>query len=79
MGGDALLGQQTCLHSDLDITIESKDLELLSKILKSRGYREMPRDDSSSWNFLVADAIGHEVDIHVIDFVAHGHGIYGPK
>ena len=39
----------------------------------------MPRDDSSSWNFVVADAFGHEVDIHVIDFDAHGHGIYGPK
>jgi len=78
-GVDALLGQQTRLHSDLDIIIESKHLELLSKILKSRGYKEIPRDDSSSWNFVVADAFGHEVDIHVVDFDVHGHGIYGPK
>jgi len=78
-GVDALLGQQTRLHSDLDIIIESRHLELLSKILKSRGYKEIPRDDSSSWNFILADAFGHEVDIHVVDFDVHGHGIYGPK
>lgn len=77
-GVDALLGEQTRQHSDLDIVIQRHDLPAMRALLASRGYRDMPRDDTRPWNFVLGDAHGREVDIHVIVFDAEGNGIYGP-
>lgn len=36
---DALLGEQTRQHNDLDIAVESKDLEKTREVLASHGYQ----------------------------------------
>jgi lincosamide nucleotidyltransferase A/C/D/E len=45
---DALLGEQTRLHQDLDIALPCKYVPKLRELLEGRGYREVTRDDSWS-------------------------------
>lgn len=77
-GVDALLGNQTRLHSDVDIIVQNKDIFKLCEFLKTKGYREIKRDDTSEWNFVLADHEKREIDVHVITFDDKGNGIYGP-
>jgi lincosamide nucleotidyltransferase A/C/D/E len=77
-GVDALLGEQTRAHKDLDIVIQEKDLEKFCTFLAMRGYKDIPQDDSCDWNFVLGDNHGHKMDIHVVNFDAQGNGIYGP-
>lgn len=78
-GVDALLGKQTRLHSDLDIVVEEKDINKLRKILEKEGYKDIPRDDTSAWNFILGDQRGHLIDIHVFTHDSKGNGLYGDK
>lgn len=78
-GVDSLLGRQTREHGDVDIVVQKKDLQKLREVLERKGYRDVPRDDTSDWNFVLGDESGHLIDIHVISFNTNGDGIYGPK
>ena len=75
---DALLGKETRPHKDLDIAIQQKDVPAMRELLEAREYREVPRDDTSPWNFVLGDYEGREVDVHVIVFDVDGNGLYGP-
>ncbi len=77
-GVDALLGEQTRPHGDLDIVIEQNDVPKLRELLERRGYTDVERDDTSPWNFVLGDDDGREVDVHAIVFDAEGNGLYGP-
>ena len=77
-GVDALLGEQTRPHNDLDITIQQRDVAKLCGLLQSRGYREIKLEEARPWNFVLADADGREIDFHVIVIDDKGDGIYGP-
>jgi lincosamide nucleotidyltransferase A/C/D/E len=78
-GVGALLGEQTRPHADLDIVIQQKDLQMVVELLNGRGYKNIERDDTSSWNFVLGDGKGREIDFHVIVFDDKGYGIYGPS
>jgi len=77
-GVDALLGEQTRSHSDLDIAIEQKDVAVLRRFLEERGYREIKLEIARPWNFVLGDASGREIDVHVIVVDEKGDGLYGP-
>lgn len=77
-GVDALLGEQTRPHGDLDIVIQQKDIPQLRQLLESQGYGDIARDDTSPWNFVLGDGNGHEVDVHAVVFDSEGNGLYGP-
>ena len=53
-GVDALLGEQTRAHGDLDIVIRQEDVAKLRELLEARGYRAVERDGNSPWNFVLA-------------------------
>ncbi len=76
-GVDALLGRQTRSHNDLDIALQHKDVPALRQLLKTRGYKEIPRDDTSEYNFVMSDDRGHEIDIHSYTFDENGNNIFG--
>jgi len=78
MGVDALLGEQTRAHGDLDIAIEQKDVAVLRRFLEERGYREIKLEIARPWNFVLGDASGREIDVHVIVVDEKGDGLYGP-
>ena len=77
-GVDALLGEQTREHADLDMVIQQRDVPQLRAWLEARGFRDVERDDTSPWNFVLGCDDGHEIDIHAIVFDAEGNGLYGP-
>jgi lincosamide nucleotidyltransferase A/C/D/E len=63
-GVDALLGEQTRPHADLDIVVAYDDVIRLRSLLEGKGYSDVPRPDTRPVNFVMGDAQGHEVDIH---------------
>lgn len=73
-GIDALLGEQTRPHDDLDIAIEHKNVENLRHLLNEQGYKEKKR--SSDWNFVLVNG-SKEIDVHVFEFDDKGNDIYG--
>ena len=77
-GVDALLGEQTRVHKDLDITIQQKDVPMLRRFLQTCGYGEIKLEDAKSWNFVLGDENGKEIDVHVIVLDDKGNGLYGP-
>jgi lincosamide nucleotidyltransferase A/C/D/E len=50
----------------------------LREVLAGCGYRQIPRDDTRSWNFVLANGDGLEVDVHAFTFDGNGDGVYGP-
>ena len=78
-GVDALLCKQTRKHEDVDIVLQEKDLSKLRELLEARGFKDVPRDDTSPWNFVLGDNKGYLVDIHAFHFDANGNGIYGNR
>ena len=76
-GVDALLGEQTRSHADLDIALQHKDVPNLRALLEARGYKDVPRDDTRDCNFVMGDDQGHEVDFHSYTFDAHGKLVFG--
>lgn len=78
-GVDALLSQQSRDHKDLDIVVQQKDLKKLHHYFKEFSYKQIARNGSSAWNYVVRNVDGLEIDVHVIEFDELGNGIYGPK
>ena len=76
-GVDALLGQQTRPHADMDIVVQDCDIPLIRELLESRGFTDVPRDDTSFYNFVLGDDLGHLVDIHTYTFDEQGNNVYG--
>jgi lincosamide nucleotidyltransferase A/C/D/E len=76
-GIDALLGEQTRPHADLDIAVRHDDVAELRQLLSARGYEPIERADTQPWMFVLADERGHEVDVHSFTFDDHGENIYG--
>ena len=59
-GVDALLGEQTRYHADLDIILSSTDVATLQEALRAIGFRIKP--EGSAVNFILADQGGRAVD-----------------
>ena len=69
-GVDALLGEQTREHCDLDLAVRMEDVERLCSVLA-----EFERDDVE-WpaSFVLTDARGRKVDAHPLTFDENGDG-----
>ena len=76
-GVDALLGEQTREHADLDIAVHRKDNGQLRQLLESDGYKEEPRYDSSEFMYVMQNNAGEIVDIHVFEYDENGKNTYG--
>jgi len=76
-GVDALLGEQTRKHGDLDIATPHRFVPKIRELLATKGYTEVPRDDTRDCNFVLGDGNGHEVDVHSYTFDDDGKNIYG--
>lgn len=76
-GVDALLGEQTRPHEDLDIAVRHRDVQKIRELLESQGYRDIPRDDTSEYNFVLGDDHGHQIDFHSFELNEQGENILG--
>ncbi len=73
---DALLGQQTRSHPDLDIAVDRKFADRLEQLLLGWGYQRRADVNSSAWNFSL-ERQGRVLDVHVFEFDQNGKNIYG--
>jgi lincosamide nucleotidyltransferase A/C/D/E len=74
---DALLGEQTRPHGDLDIAVPQKCVPWLRELLAARGYHEIARDGTWECNFVLADARGCEIDVHSYTLDDAGNNAHG--
>jgi lincosamide nucleotidyltransferase A/C/D/E len=84
-GVDALLGRETRRHKDLDILALVEDLPLLRRTFAEPGFSQSLVWEEKRWinsdgersptAFVVADAAGRAIDIHLFELRAHGHVI----
>ncbi len=76
-GVDALVGNQTRPHGDLDIILSTPDGALLVAELGVQGFVEIERESRRPFNFVYGHADGRKVDFHQFDRNADGDGEYG--
>jgi lincosamide nucleotidyltransferase A/C/D/E len=76
-GVDALLGEQTRKHTDLDVAVWHKDVPQIQSLLEARGYQDIPRDDTWECNFVLGDEQGRLFDLHSCTFDAAGNNVFG--
>ncbi|GAA2696313.1 MULTISPECIES: nucleotidyltransferase domain-containing protein [Actinosynnema] len=76
-GVDALLGEQTRPHGDLDVVVEKRFLGAFLGALEGAGFARVGEPGAVAWNFLVARG-GVVVDLHVVELDAEGRGVLGP-
>lgn len=77
-GVDALLGEQSRPHDDLDIIIPSADSTKLVKAFHARGFNDVDTDDRSDRNFVMGHHGHGLIDFHVIEMLDDGSAVYGP-
>jgi GNAT superfamily N-acetyltransferase len=73
---DALLGEETRPHDDVDIVVRERDLPRLLEILEKDGFRRT--EAGRPFNFVLRDAKARKVDVHTVVFDGSGNGLYGP-
>lgn len=71
-GVDALVGEQTRPHRDLDLAVRADDLEAATVRLEGLGYR--PSLDLLPVRLVLESADGRSVDLHPVTFDDAGHG-----
>ncbi|MFG1691437.1 nucleotidyltransferase domain-containing protein [Gemmatimonadota bacterium] len=77
-GVDALLGECTRPHEDLDIIIPAADSAKLTEALFERGFSDVPTDDRCDRNFVMGHPSHGLIDFHVIQLTDDGGAVYGP-
>ena len=73
-GVDALLGEQTRLHNDVDLVARVSDVPTMREALAGEGF-ELNRGEPDS-NFVLRDGRGLEIDVHPVRFDEGGDGVY---
>jgi lincosamide nucleotidyltransferase A/C/D/E len=74
---DALLGEQTRDHDDLDIALPHSQVTALRALLAIHGFREQSRKDTWECNFVLADEGGSRLDVHSYTVDADGNNVFG--
>ena len=73
-GVDALLGEQTRPHKDVDIIVRVDDVPAVISVLGHRGFELA--DGCPASNFVLKDSQGREVDVHPVRFDEESNGVY---
>jgi lincosamide nucleotidyltransferase A/C/D/E len=73
-GVDALLGEQTRRHKDVDIIPRVADVPKLQALLAERGFAF--KEGTPPHSFVLANGDGLEVDVHAVRFDEDGNGVY---
>lgn len=77
-GVDALLGEQTREHSDLDLWLEAPAVEGLFRVFVRHGVdRIHPWPGDRPWNFVLHDGRTRRVDLHLYETLDDGSLQYG--
>lgn len=80
-GVDALLGEQTRDHNDLDLVIPHSQVDAYNEVMERLGYTFVK--DFLPFNWVSVDRDGQEIDVHLVDLTCirtdrFGMQVYGP-
>jgi lincosamide nucleotidyltransferase A/C/D/E len=76
-GVDALLGEQSRPHSDLDLWVPAEQVHELLQVLVTQGVdRVFPWPGDRPWNWVLHDG-GRRVDLHLFESAEDGRWHYG--
>jgi lincosamide nucleotidyltransferase A/C/D/E len=83
-GVDALLGEETRAHNDLDLVIDHFDVARYRAVMRAAGFVRKATAPETARNFVLVDGDGREVDVHLVDrdvvvTDASGVQVYGPN
>ena len=67
-GVDALIGNETRPHGDIDIYVAAHGADKFLDMLKSRGYTEVVTEYTTQAHTVWQDLQGRVVDLHLIEF-----------
>ena len=73
-GVDALLGEQTRTHQDIDLVVQLKDVPAMRSILAGHSFELIEGVPDS--NFVLRDGHNREIDVHPVRFDDAGNGVY---
>jgi lincosamide nucleotidyltransferase A/C/D/E len=76
-GVDALIGEQTRSHEDLDFLIEKASSDRLVSAIRELGFVDVHTNDHTPWNFVMGTPDGKNFDFHLLERIADGDYIYG--
>lgn len=77
-GVDALLGECTREHQDLDIIISWEDSAVLTEVLSAHGFVDVYTDDRKDRNFVMGHQLHGKIDFHVVELMENGGAVYSP-
>jgi lincosamide nucleotidyltransferase A/C/D/E len=70
---DALIGEQTREHEDLDVVVALDYVELIKQVLGEKGF--VVAEDELPTRFVLKDSNGRRIDFHTVTFDEEGGGI----
>lgn len=73
-GVDALLGEQTRSHGDLDLVVSLTEVSRLQEALRALGFEV--ESGGTAANFVMADGNRREIDVHAVAFDERGYGSF---
>jgi lincosamide nucleotidyltransferase A/C/D/E len=73
-GVDALLGEQTRPHQDIDLVVQVRDVPKMRSVLAGHGFELIEGVPDS--NFVLRDPRDREIDVHPVRFDDAGNGVY---
>ena len=71
-GVDALLGEETRSHNDIDLFVEEKNGKTFIEILKEKGFTEVIEAYTTTDHTVWKDVKDRIIDLHVFDFNEQG-------
>ena len=71
-GVDALLGQQSRPHNDIDIFVQKKDTAVFTEVIRLNGYRETKTEYSTDDQIVWTNSDDSTIDLHLFEFTETG-------
>ena len=73
-GVDALLGEQTRQHKDVDLVVALSDVPRMQDLVAREGFAVV--DGGPPMSFVLEDERGRRIDVHPVTWDEQGNGIY---
>ena len=75
-GVDALLGEETRSHNDIDLFVDKSNSKKFIEIIKEKGFAEVIEAYTTADHTVLQDAKGRIIDLHIFEFDEKGYLVF---
>ena len=75
-GVDALLGEETRVHNDIDLFVEKSNSKKFLEIIKEKGFAEVVEAYTTTDHTVWKDDKGRIIDLHIFEFDEQGYLVF---